>query len=119
MCRTAAMAPIMAMMVILRVEAIFRRLGSRYRSAKWDRRDRARTMPRHTSRKVRFSFAVSSNFDIGLTSLENARRIFSGHKKRTYGVIFFHPDYTVGIGIAPIRPEGSRTLPPVGKCSLP
>lgn len=34
-------------------------------------------------------------------------------------IIFFHPDYTVGIGVAPIQPFGSRTLPPVGNHTLP
>jgi hypothetical protein len=33
--------------------------------------------------------------------------------------IFFHPDYTVGIGVTPILPKGSRTLPPVGNYTLP
>ena len=34
--------------------------------------------------------------------------------------IFFHPDCTVGIGVTPIQPKtGSRTLPPVGNCTLP
>ena len=32
---------------------------------------------------------------------------------------FSHPDYTVGFGIAPNLPEGSRTIPPVGTCTLP
>ena len=32
---------------------------------------------------------------------------------------FFHPDYTVGPGITPDLPEGSRTLPPVGNHTLP
>jgi len=34
--------------------------------------------------------------------------------------IFFHPDYTVGIGIAPIHARlRSRTLPPIGNFTLP
>lgn len=34
--------------------------------------------------------------------------------------IFFHPDYTVGFGIAP-NPAvaGSRTVPPIGNFTLP
>ena len=32
---------------------------------------------------------------------------------------FSHPDYTVGFGISPNRPEGSRTIPPVGNRTLP
>ena len=34
-------------------------------------------------------------------------------------IIFFHPDFTVGIGISPIQPFGSRTVPPVGNHTLP
>jgi hypothetical protein len=33
--------------------------------------------------------------------------------------ILFHPDFTVGIGISPIQPFGSRTVPPVGNHTLP
>ena len=34
--------------------------------------------------------------------------------------IFYHPDYTVGIGIAPIQPCSARGLsPPVGNYTLP
>jgi len=32
---------------------------------------------------------------------------------------FFHPDFTVGSGIAPDQPFGSRTLPPVGNYTQP
>ena len=32
---------------------------------------------------------------------------------------FFHPDYTVGIGIAPIQSYDSWTLPPVRSCTSP
>ena len=34
-------------------------------------------------------------------------------------IIFFHPDFTVGSGISPDLPFGSRALPPVGTCTLP
>ena len=34
-------------------------------------------------------------------------------------IIFFHPDFTVGSGISPDRPFGSRALPPVGNHTLP
>jgi len=32
---------------------------------------------------------------------------------------FFHPDYTVGFGVSPNQPFGSRALPPVGTFTLP
>jgi len=32
---------------------------------------------------------------------------------------FSHPDYTVGSGITPDQPIGSRALPPVGNYTLP
>jgi len=33
---------------------------------------------------------------------------------------FFHPDYTVGTGISPVPARlRSRTLPPIGNCTLP
>ena len=38
---------------------------------------------------------------------------------KRYAQFFSHPDYTVGFGISPNRPEGSRTIPPVGNCTLP
>ena len=38
---------------------------------------------------------------------------------RTCHVILSHPDCTVGTGIPPVRAKCLRTLPPVGKCSLP
>ena len=28
----------------------------------------------------------------------------------TRRIYFYHPDYTVGIGIAPIQPKGSQTI---------
>ena len=52
-----------------------------------------------------------------MISLVPPHRIAAGH---TCNVQFFsHPDYTVGFGIAPNLPEGSRTIPPVGICTLP
>ena len=35
--------------------------------------------------------------------------------------IFFHPDYTVGLGVSPNQPPigGSRAVPPVGTFTLP
>jgi hypothetical protein len=33
--------------------------------------------------------------------------------------IFFHPDCTVGLGVSPNLPYGSRALPPVGNFTLP
>jgi len=33
--------------------------------------------------------------------------------------IFSHPDFTVGFGITPNQPYGSRTIPPVGNYTLP
>jgi len=33
--------------------------------------------------------------------------------------IFFHPDYTVGFGIQPNQPYGSRAIPPVGNHTPP
>ena len=32
---------------------------------------------------------------------------------------FSHPDYTVGVGVSPTQPKGSRTVPPVRICTLP
>jgi len=42
-------------------------------------------------------------------------------KKRNecYGLIFFHPDFTVGTGISPVQPFGSWTLPPVWNYTIP
>ena len=34
-------------------------------------------------------------------------------------LLFFHPDYTVGIGLAPIQSCDSWTLPPVRSCTSP
>ena len=44
----------------------------------------------------------------------------TGHAISPETQIFFHPDYTVGFGIAPNpAPERSRTIPPIGNFTLP
>jgi hypothetical protein len=41
------------------------------------------------------------------------------NRNKSYALIFFHPDFTVGTGISPVQPSGSWTLPPVWNYTIP
>lgn len=47
---------------------------------------------------------------------KNPQHKTPGFKKND---IFFHPDFTVGFGVTPNQPYGSRAIPPVGNFTLP
>ena len=67
------------------------------------------------------AFQKVSHFSL-LLCIKNTRSMAApGTKRHRYPAVFFHPDYTVGTGVAPVQhPEGrSRTLPPVGNHTPP
>jgi len=68
-----------------------------------------------------FSFCKRKSLKIFRLNKQNKGWAFSHpREKRTKLLFFFHPDYTVGFGIAPNpAPKRSQTLLPIGNFTLP
>ena len=112
MCNKAAMAPQIAVMHSLRVVDT-RRMGS-LRSVSFAIKIRAAAIKMQTMTKKRFSRIANHNFSIIIPACKQKIRRESTLRaqfvQRICPKCFFHPDFTVGIGITPILRSLARGL---------